>query len=58
MQLLFVTSTMVFGYSMIRLIVCIYPYSAAGPNLADARPNVNPFVRPLSHCYEEIIEQR
>jgi len=43
---------------MIRLIVCIYPYSAAGPNLADARPNVNPFVRPLSHCYEEIIEQR
>jgi len=37
MQLLFVTSTMVFGYSTIRLIVCIYRYSAAGPDLADAR---------------------
>jgi len=36
MQLLFVTSTMVFGYSTIRLIVCIYRYSAAGPDLADA----------------------
>jgi len=24
MQLLFVTSTMIFGYSTIRLVVCIY----------------------------------
>jgi len=37
MQLLFVTSTMVFGYSTIRLIVCIYHYSAAGSDLADVR---------------------
>jgi len=36
-QLLFVTSTMVFGYSTIRLIVCVYRYSAAEPHLADAR---------------------
>jgi len=33
-----VTSTMVFGYSTIRLVVCIYLYSAAGPDLAVARP--------------------
>jgi len=38
MQLLFVTSTMVFGYSTIRLIVCIYRYSAVGPDLTDTRP--------------------
>jgi len=38
MQLLFVTSTMVFEYSTIRLIVCIYRYSTTGPDLADARP--------------------
>jgi len=38
MQLLFVTSTMVFGCSTIRLIVGIYRYSSAGPDLADARP--------------------
>jgi len=58
MQLLFVTSTMVFGHSTIRLIVCSHRYSAAGPDLADARPKANPLVRPLSHCYEEIMEQR
>ena len=29
---------MVFGYSTIRLIVCVYRYSAAEPHLADARP--------------------
>jgi len=47
MQLLFVTSTMVFGYSTICLIVCIYRYSAAGPDLADARPyKANPLARP------------
>jgi len=40
MQLLFVTSTMVFEYSTIRLIVCIHRYSAAGPDLADSRPYV------------------
>jgi len=35
-QLLFVTSTMAFGYTTVRLIVCIYHYSATGPDLADA----------------------
>jgi len=60
MQLLFVTSTMVFGYSTTCLIVCIYRYSAAMPDLADARSSdkANPLVRPLSHCYEEKMEQR
>ena len=58
MQLLFVTSTMVFGYTTIRLIVCIYRYSATGPDLVDAMPKANPLVRPLSHWYEEKMKQR
>jgi len=37
---------MVFGYLTIRLIVCIYRYSAAGPDLADARPWAHHLVRP------------
>ena len=57
MQLLFVTSTMLLGYSTIRLNVCIYRYSAAGPDLADVRPWANHLVRPLTHCYEEKMEQ-
>jgi len=40
MQLLFVTSAMVFEYSTVRLSVCIYRYSAAGQDLPDARPQL------------------